>query len=109
MKNLTSVEEGKTLALISHFWFIGTVIAWILNLKKQNEFTRFYVRQMLGWDLLAFLNGWLIYSFLGGFIKWIIGVILVLFWIISFIGCLSGDKKLIPVFGEHFQDWFKSL
>lgn len=104
-----TIKDGKLLAIISHFWILGTIIAWFLNLKKQNTFTSFYVRQMIGWHLLAFLNGWLIYNFFGGFIKWILGVILFFFWLISIIGAFSGSKKFIPAFGPYFQNIFKSL
>ncbi len=108
MINLTA-KEGKTLAIIAHFWVFGTLISWFLNLKDQNSFTNFYVRQMIGWHLLVFLNGWLIYNFLGGFIKWVLGVILVFFWFMSLLGALSSRERLTPVFGTYFQDWFKSL
>lgn len=106
MSNLV-VKEGKLFAVVSHFWLIGLVIAWVLNLKKQNTFTNFYVRQMLGFNLLLFLEGGL--AFLGGFIKWVLGVVLFVFWLISVFGAITGEKKLIPFFGPYFQDWFKSL
>ncbi|MFD0992062.1 hypothetical protein [Tenacibaculum geojense] len=107
MENTAS--DGKMLAIISHFWVIGTLISWVLNLSKKNTFTAFYNRQMIGWHLLTFLNGWLIYNYLGGFIKWILGVILFIFWIISLFGAITGKEKLIPVFGTYFQNFFRSL
>lgn len=109
MKNLTAIKEGKLLALVTHFWFIGVIITLILNSRKPNEYVSFYVKQMLGWNIIAFFNSWFIYFFLGGFIKWVIGVILLIFWIISFVGCLSDEEKLIPFLGEYFQNWFKDL
>lgn len=104
-----NAKDGKLLAIIAHFWVIGLLVAWVLNLKKNNSFTSFYTRQMIGWHLLAFLNGWLIYSFFGGFIKWILGVVLVIFWLMSLLGALTTKLRLIPFFGEKFQEWFRSL
>jgi uncharacterized membrane protein len=39
----------------------------------------------------------------------IIGIATFIFWIISLIGTANGEKKLVPLLGEYFQDWFKSL
>ena len=108
MSNQT-VNDGKIYAIISHFWILGTLIALLLNFSKKNSYANFYIKQMLGWHLLSFVNGWIVYKYIGGFIGWIIGAILFVFWIISLIGAFKGEKKLIPVFGEHFQNWFKSL
>lgn len=104
------VKDGKLLAVIAHFWLIGTVVAWVLNLKKNNSFTSFYVRQMIGWHLLTFLNGFIVLKILRiGFLKWILGVILFIFLLMSFFSAFSGKKSLTPFFGEKFQEWFKSL
>ena len=104
-----TINEGKTNAIISHFWIIGTVIAFVLNMNTKNSFTSFYTRQMIGLHLLSFLNGWFVYKYLGGFIGWAIGVVLFIFWLISFMASLKGEKKLMPFVGEQFQDWFKGI
>lgn len=108
MENQT-INNGKTYAIISHFWILGTIIAFVLNLNNKNSYASFYIRQMIGLHLLSFLNGWIVYKYLGGFICWGIGVVLFVFWVISFVGTLKEERKLLPVFGTHFQDWFKSI
>ncbi|MBE7629739.1 hypothetical protein [Tenacibaculum piscium] len=108
MNNIT-ISEGKTNAVISHFWIIGTIIAFVLNLNTKNQYTSFYIRQMTGLHILSFLNGWLVYKYLGSFIGWTIGISLFILWILSFIAVLKGEKKLIPIIGEYFQDWFKEI
>ena len=102
-------NKGRLLAVICHLWGIGLLISWIVNLNLKNNFVSFYNRQILGWHVLAFFNGWLIYAVLGGFIKWILGGVLVLFWIISIIGAFSKTKTLMPIFGGYFQKIFRSL
>lgn len=104
-----SAEDGKLLAMVSHFFILGTIISWILNLNKQNSFVSFYNRQMIGWHLLIFLNGWLIYAFFGGFIKFIIWGVLIFLWITSLFGAMKEKETLIPVFGAYFQKIFRSL
>lgn len=108
MENNT-ITDGKTNAIISHFWIIGTIIAFVLNMNNKNAFTNFYIRQMLGLNILSFLNTWIIYKYLGGFAGWIVGVLLFVLWLISFMAVLKGEKKLIPVVGEQFQNWFKGI
>ena len=47
MENHT-VYEGKTMAIISYFWWIGLIIAFIMNNNKKNTFASFHIRQMIG-------------------------------------------------------------
>ncbi|MEX6626166.1 hypothetical protein [Tenacibaculum salmonis] len=108
MENYT-VKEGKTNAIISHFLIIGTIIAFVLNLNTKNTFTSFYIRQVLGLHILSSLNAWLVYKYLGGFIGWAISIVLLILWIISFMGVLKGEEKKIPLLGDQFQDWFKNI
>jgi len=105
----TSVSEGKTAAIISHFWIVGLVVAFVMNMNKRNYFTSFYVRQMIGLNLLQFLNGAVIYPYLGGTAGWIVRVSLIVLWVISLIGAIQGEEKEVPVVGEHFQNWFRGV
>lgn len=104
-----SVNEGKTAAIISHFWIIGLIIAFIMNMSKKNYFSSFYIRQMIGLNALQVLNGWIVYKFLGGTAGWIVGVLLFILWIISLFGAIKSEEKLVPVVGEQFQNWFKNF
>ncbi|WP_405605612.1 hypothetical protein [Polaribacter sp. Asnod1-A03] len=108
MENYT-VKEGKTAAIISHLWVIGLIIAFFMNNNKRNYFTSFYIRQTIGLNLFQLLNGWIIYKFLGSTAGYIVGVIIFVLWIISLIGAFKGEKKLVPVVGEQFQEWFKNV
>ncbi len=40
-------EEGKTMAIISYITLIGTLIAFIMNNDKKNEFAKFHIGQAL--------------------------------------------------------------
>jgi len=97
------LSDGKNVAIIAHLTLIGWVIALIMNNSNKSELGSFYIRQMLGL---------LIFSFVLWFVPvvgWILNIILLILWIMSLIGALSGEKKPTPVIGEYFQDWFKSL
>ena len=103
-----TAKDGKVLAIVSHLWVIGTIIAWVLNLKKQNEFASFYIRQMIGFQLLAFIIE-IIVGRISGTIAGILGFGLIILWFISIIGAFSNKLKLMPVVGEYFQKIFRSL
>lgn len=108
MENQT-VNEGKTIAIISYLTILGTIVAYIMNSSKKNSFASFHIRQMIGIVLLGLVNKYLIYDMVGNFIGWAVGVIVFIFWIIGFIGAIQGEEKKAPIFGEHFQEWFKSI
>ena len=93
---------GKGVAIIAHLWWIGWIIALIMNNSNKTELGSFYIRQTLGIFLVSLL------SFIP-IIGWVIGLITVVLWILSFIGAISGNQKTMPIFGDKFQELFKSL
>ena len=98
------LSDGKNVAIIAHITIIGWVIALVMNNgEKKSEFASFYIRQMLGLGICS-----LILSFIP-VIGWIISLVFIVLWVMSLIGALGGDKKLTPILGQYFQDWFKSL
>ena len=102
------IKDGKTLAIVSYFTFIGLIIAIIMNLEKKNPFVNFHARQMLGLILMLIFSNICekyVHTWLGsGF--WAITFI---FWIIGLVYAIQGEAKTLPVLGETFQKWFKNL
>jgi len=97
------------MAIISHFWIIGLIIATVLNINRKNTFTRFYIRQMIGINLLILLNSYLILNLLGELALSIGGLVIFILWIISLVGAISGAEKEVPFVGEYFQNWFHNF
>jgi uncharacterized membrane protein len=97
------MSDGKNIALIAHITLIGWIIALVMNNEKKNRFASFYIRQMLGLMICAF-----ILSFIP-MIGWFLNIGLLILWILSLVSALNGEEKLTPVVGAYFQDWFKSL
>jgi uncharacterized membrane protein len=108
MENQT-VNQGKTYAIISYITIIGTLIAFILNKDKKNSFASFHIRQALGINILYFANQWIIYRYLGKNAAWIVGLFILILFIIALIGVIQGEKKIVPVLGDKFQEWFKGI
>jgi len=103
-----NVEEGKTMAIISYITLIGTIIAYVMNNDKKNTFAAFHIRQMIGLSILSLINSFGIARF-SGTASMVISIGLFVLWIIGFIGAIQGEEKKVPLLGDMFQDWFKSV
>ena len=97
------LSDGKNIAIIAHLTIIGWVIALVMNSNNKTEIGSFYIRQMLGLMLFS-----IVLSFVP-IVGWIANLAMIILWIMSLVGALSGDKKETPAIGNLFQDWFKSL
>lgn len=95
--------DGKTKAIVAHLYWIGWIVALILNSQEKDEITSFYIRQLLGLFLFSLVITFIPIVNIAG---WIISLV---FWIISLIGAVNGEQKEIPWVGSLFQDWFKAL
>ncbi|TVQ66532.1 MAG: hypothetical protein EA360_05510 [Balneolaceae bacterium] len=96
--------DSKTKAIVAHITLIGWIIALLLNQgENRDEFASFYIRQMLGLLILSFV---ITFIPVLNLIAWIVVLV---FWILSIVGAINGEKKLSPYVGTYFQDWFKTL
>lgn len=107
MENQT-INEGKTMAIISYLWWIGLIIAFIMNNDKRNSFAAFHIRQMIGLLLLN-IAATLIGNYVNDTVGLVIAVGTFVLWIIGFIGAIQGEEKRVPLLGDNFQDWFKGI
>ncbi|QIA07772.1 YtxH domain-containing protein [Draconibacterium halophilum] len=95
--------DGKTKAIVAHIYWIGWIIALVINSSEKDELASFYIRQMLGLWLFATIVSFIPFLNIVG---WLLTLV---FWIISLVGAINGEQKEIPWVGEYFQDWFKAL
>jgi uncharacterized membrane protein len=103
-----TIKEGKTMAIVAYFTFVGLIIAIIMNLEKKNPFTYFHIRQMLGLVIMLiasnimekYVNSWL------GTICWVITFVS---WLFGLFYAIKSEARPIPVIGEKFQEWFQNI
>lgn len=100
--------SGKAKAIIAHLTIIGWIIALILNAQNKDELASYYIRQYLGIVLMGLIGGWA-FGLISGTLSWIWSALILIAWILSLIGAISGEKSETPVVGVYFQDWFKGL
>ncbi|MCM5662966.1 hypothetical protein [Galbibacter mesophilus] len=99
-------REGKTNAIIAYFTFFGTLIAYILNMDKQNPFASFHIRQALGLNLLFVVLGYVMGYFDTWFITLPFYIFISILWIYGFITMLQEKYTEVPLVGKFFQRWF---
>lgn len=106
----SSVEEGKTMAIIAYITIFGLIIAFIMNNDKKNSFTSYHIRQSLGLGITALALGLVNYI---PFIGWILGmvgtILLIILWVMGLMSALNGEEKPVPVLGEKYQEWLKGI
>ncbi|MEL6986392.1 MAG: hypothetical protein AAGK97_01065 [Bacteroidota bacterium] len=95
--------DAKTKAIVAHITLIGWIIALVVNGQQKDEFSSFYIRQMLGLIILGFVGSWI------PFVNFLVWPVMLVFWILSLIGAANGEEKPTPILGEQFQQWFKGL
>ena len=100
--------DDKTKSIVAHLTLIGWVIALVMNQTDKGPNTSYYLRQMLGLTVLGLL-GWLLGMTPVPFLSTIVSIVVLILWILSLIGALSGEQKPLPVVGEMFQQWFKGI
>jgi uncharacterized membrane protein len=100
--------DDKTKSIVAHLTLIGWVIALVMNQSDKGPNTSFYLRQVLGLFIIGIL-GSVIGMFTLSIISTVVYVAVLILWILSLLGAVSGEQKSIPVVGDMFQQWFKGL
>ncbi|MBZ9629483.1 hypothetical protein LB465_01730 [Salegentibacter sp. LM13S] len=105
-----STFDPKTIAIIAYLTIIGLVVAFVLNNDKKDEFAAFHIKQSLGLVIISLglfiigmipILGWIL-SFLGS-------IFLLYLWIMGLINAVNHKTKPVPVLGYHFQKWFANI
>lgn len=105
----TTSDNGKTIGIIAYLTLIGWIIALVMHNGNKTEHGAFHIRQSLGLILLYVLV-YILNMVIGiAILGWVLSLALLILWILAFIGAIQGEKKLVPVLGAQFQDWFKGI
>lgn len=107
---LTTVEEGKTIAIIAYITIFGLLIAFIMNNDKKNSFAAYHIRQSLGLAVTGLALGVIgMIPILGWLISIFGSIFILVLWVMGLISALNGTTKPVPVLGEKYQEWFKGI
>ncbi len=107
---VTRDTQDKTIAIVAYLTIIGLVVALVLNNEKKDLFAKYHIRQSLGLVLtsiaLSLINvipvlGWIV-SMVGAFV-------LLFMWIMGLLNAVNGREKPVPILGEKYEEWLKSV
>jgi uncharacterized membrane protein len=104
-----TINEGKSIAITSYILIVGVLIALSMNSENKNQFASFHIRQGLGLTLTFIIVGVSIASFESIFIAapmWIFVSVLTMYGIFT---AAKGETTPLPLLGNLFQKWFKSI
>lgn len=105
---MNTTPLGKNIAIIAYITFIGTIIAYIMNMDKKHEFAKFHIKNMFGLILLLFFSQ-VTQASVNLLLGEILFVIAFFLWAYSIIMAVTNQKKGVPIVDEKFQVWFKFL
>ncbi|PWB25778.1 hypothetical protein [Flavobacterium sp. HTF] len=107
MKN--TIEEGKSIAITSYILIVGVLIAMSMNSENKNSFASFHIRQALGLSLTFISFGALTSNFDSFFITFPMWICVSILWTYAIFTAIQGQMRPIPLVGNLFQKWFKSI
>jgi len=104
-----TIEEGKTAAITSYILFVGVLIAMSMNSESKNSFASFHIRQALGISLTFISLGLIISNFDSLMISAPMWISVSILWSYGIFSAINGTTKPMPLLGNYFQKWFKSI
>lgn len=106
---MNTIEEGKTAAITSYILGIGVFIAMSMNAEDKNSFASFHIRQGLGLTLTFISLGLIISNFDSMMISAPMWVCISVLWTYGIFSAIKGETRPIPLVGNLYQKWFKSI
>ncbi len=99
----STIDEGKTMAIIAYVTLLGTLIAWFMNKDKNNEFAKFHIGQALrAWiagliisiaaTILVMITGMSVLSYLS-YAGWVLAIL-------GLINAANGKMEKVPLVGD---------
>lgn len=110
LTNKTSETQDKTVAIISYLTLIGLIIAFVMNNDKKELFASFHIRQSLGLTLTSLALSLINIIPILGWIVSIVGFFVLLYmWIVGLLNAINGKHKTVPILGDKYEEWLKSV
>ncbi|HSM63234.1 MAG TPA: hypothetical protein VK833_04780 [Gillisia sp.] len=105
----TSVEKGKSAAIVAYLTLIGTIIAYFMNNETKNTFASFHIRQALGIHITYFLLGAFVSIFDTWMVTYAFWIFIIILWGYGLMTAIQGEQKEVPLLGNQFQKWFSTV
>ena len=104
-----TIEEGKTAAITSYILIIGVFIAMSMNGENKKSFASFHIRQAMGLSITFISLGLIISNFDNPMVSIAMWIFVSVLWSYGIFSAINGETKPVPLLGDFFQKWFKSI
>ena len=81
----------------------------LMNSENKNPFASFHIRQALGLSLTFISFGAIISNFDSFYITFPMWICISILWTFGIFNAIQGQMRPIPLVGNLFQKWFKSI
>jgi len=96
-----TINDGKTMAVVSYITLIGLLIAYLVNSSKNNEFTAYHIGQSVRVYILGLIN-FALASFLPASLSLITSLLSIAVLVLAILGivnAVNGKAVPLPVIG----------
>ena len=105
----TTIENGKSAAIVAYLTIIGTIIAYFMNNDTKNSFASFHIRQVLGIHITYFVLGAFVSIFDSWMVSYSFWIFIIILWGYGLVTAIQGEQKEVPLLGAQFQKWFSTV
>ncbi len=99
--NQTTIDEGKTIAIIGYITVFGLLIAYFMNMNKHNAFAQFHIEQSMRIVILSVANsllGWILPPSLS-IVTTLISLCILVLIILGIVNAANEKTEPLPVIG----------
>ncbi len=105
----TTIENGKSAAIVAYLTIIGAIIAYFMNNDTKNSFASFHLRQALGIHITYFVLGAFVSIFDSWMVSYSFWIFIIILWGYGLVTAIQGEQKEVPLLGAQFQKWFSTV
>jgi len=105
----TTIENGKSAAIVAYLTIVGTIIAYFMNNDTKNSFASFHIRQALGIHITYFVLGAFVSIFDSWMVSYSFWIFIIILWGYGLVTAIQGEQKEVPLLGAQFQKWFSTV
>ena len=105
----TTIENGKSAAIVAYLTIVGTIIAYFMNNETKNSFASFHIRQALGIHITYFILGAFVSIFDSWMVSYSFWIFIIILWGYGLVTAIQGEQKEVPLLGAQFQKWFSTV
>jgi uncharacterized membrane protein len=106
--------DGKTIAIISYFTWIGWIVAFVMYNSNKSQLAAYHIRQSLTLMILGILCYilqimLLFIPIIGWAVICLLWIGLIVLWVLGLVAAVNGQEKPIPVIGNMAQNIFSGI